>query len=278
MNHDSQHIKDLKKLITVDFARFISIVQLIVDKNPKFQNDFFLLESQYNEIERKYDLNLISFDDYDRKLAVLKNSFLNLLDRLDFNTVDKHVIVTGLLGNQLLKPSVRVTSRKPLEALLPKYAVAKQRIYILQTWLEENDPIPRQLAKAVQNGIDLRILILEPNSLFATQRTDNLGFGSVRPDRPNYLYRILLNTIKKRLKANSSFSLKLYNNLPPFALYVIDDWMSVGLYWPKEGSLKNYHFEIPNANTDIGELFLTSFEALWNEAKEVSKSSIFHAD
>lgn len=273
-NNESNEINDsifndLRKLLTKDISKTIKRLKLILNENSDRYDEVINYEGQFNQTLKDFNLNILSRDLFELSTNKVRNSLLYLIRELETN--DLNEILERENINEITKNNLdnygfsRVITRKPYELLDKKYSMAKKRIYILQTWLEASNPIPQALANAARSGVEVKILILNPDSIFAKDRTINLGYEQ-NSTRPNSLFDGLIASIKKRIGEKSNFQLGIYDHLPPFPMYLIDNWIAIGQYWYDEGSITNYHFEVTIQAGGIGELYLNTFESIWNNA------------
>ena len=142
---------------------------------------------------------------------------------------------------------------------------ATQSICILQTWIPNLLQIERSLSKVIARGYRVRILLLNPDSMHAQARNEDLGYV----DRNTIRHSIELNL--KQLacfhaEVGDAFAVRLYTGTPvPFVTYACDETRFLGFYWRKRRSGQGPQFEICGRSSIMAMEADRHFEDLWEE-------------
>lgn len=153
---------------------------------------------------------------------------------------------------------------------------AKTSIRILQTWSGEFNSLGSPLKQAAERGVDIRILLLKPDSVVARRRGVDLGHGeeAVKEFINNDL--AVLGTLHRRLskKMKENIEVRLYETTPVIAIYASDDTNIVGIYWYERHSQEGPQLEVvgrlESASDDpyLSNVVNEHFEAIWESAAE----------
>lgn len=146
---------------------------------------------------------------------------------------------------------------------------AKEEICILETWLSGPEPLHPGLIKSIKRGVPVKILILNPNSKLAEQRLTDQQF-TTSIGRPLVAFETLKATIQKNSLQDLNISIKLYDALPSFSLYMVDEWFLMGFFWHNRSSIMAPHLEIYGQNSVFGKYILETFDSLWNTGESCS--------
>ena len=180
-----------------------------------------------------------------------------LLQKIDQVNVDQDLVKSGI---------VSVHPQMPYGQFEEKVKNAKREIIILQTWLKALNPISEGMIEAAARGVKIRILILNPNSEMARQRGVELGLER-DSGRPKALFEGIRSAFKKH-DLEGKVEVRMHERIPPFSLYLVDDWMMAGTYWHGRGSVSNPMLEIKGLDKDkLGWYYLDTFEEIWQEGE-----------
>lgn len=154
----------------------------------------------------------------------------------------------------------------PYDKFEEKISSANTQIVILQTWLKALNPISEKMIEAANRGVKIRILILDPESDIAKQRSVELGL-QWDTSRPKALFEGVQSAFKKN-DIKNKVDVRLHQRIPPYSMYMVDDWMMIGFYWHGRGSVSNQMIEFKGIDKDkMGWLFLDTFEEIWKDEK-----------
>lgn len=190
-------------------------------------------------------------------LGMLKNRTLTnkLEDKISKVNVNQQLTQSGINN---------VYPNMPYDEFTEKIKSANTQIIILQTWLKALNPISDEMIDAANRGVKIRILILDPESDIAKQRSVELGL-EWDTSRPKALFEGVQSAFKKN-DIKDKIEVRLHKRIPPYSLYMVDDWMLVGFYWHGRGSVSNQMIEFKGIDREkMGWLFLDTFDEIWKD-------------
>ncbi len=194
-------------------------------------------------------------------LIILLKSNNSLIRRYE----DMNQQSVNLFQSNLLLPKsglLSLHSELPEKSFFSKLKKSKEQIKIFQTWIPGMKPLPSALIEAAKRGVDVQILLIQPQSEFAKQRTIDMRWS---PTKPFEAFDNLLWIIQKHnLQDVENFQVKFYNCLPPFLLYSIDDWMLLGIYWHPNGATTGLTLELGKTPESNDILVHKTFNAIWD--------------
>ena len=199
-----------------------------------------------------------------RTLKSLNDSVQSLNEatkKLNESMVNENFVKFGI--NDVLKDSSQ-------DYIVSKFIEANNEIRIFSTWLLGVDPTPA-LITAAKRGVDIKILLMDPKSQIIKQRLCDIGF-SEDSKRPS----VSLETLRSSFKRNNvldKVKIQFYNALPPFTLFMADDWMLLGIYWKGTGAFFGPNFEILRKSSEVGSKIIETFDLLWDESVESDEST-----
>ena len=164
------------------------------------------------------------------------------------------------------------TNDYPKEILNELRTNAKDEIRILQTYIGSVEQIPRCIFSAVKHGVKFKLLLLDPESETIQQRLRDIGLPDTIQVHKDAMERLLI-LIQKNNPPQELFEVRLYNGLPPFALYLADARLCLGFFWHGEHSPAGPHIFIDDSNSTLGKFALNTFDEIWQSSKQVSISS-----
>jgi hypothetical protein len=149
-------------------------------------------------------------------------------------------------------------------------ARARREICILQTNLETvNADHIDDLAKALQRGVKVSILTLDPQSRYVNERALQLGYKTptIKVYRTG-LQNSIDNTVA-RLSQFPGFRLRLYNDFPNQLTYLFDDHILASVISRTGRSRKNCAFLLPSSRLPGPKhTFVDHFNQLWENADQ----------
>ncbi|MCQ8130529.1 hypothetical protein [Methylomonas rivi] len=141
---------------------------------------------------------------------------------------------------------------------------AKERIWILDSWIGRPDfiPNPSNLHKA-NKGVEVKILILGPESKNLLDiRLEAVG----KPKSNGYNSDQIPTIIKRCNELEWQCDIRTFKSLPPFNLIIIDDYIFIGLYWADKISSEGPFLEIIDYNSIIYKESIEMFENMFRDA------------
>lgn len=170
-------------------------------------------------------------------------------------------------------------------SMLPTDTLAKtipnaKRVRILQTWTGNIHAIRESLRLAADNGCDVRILLLEPESPLAHIRGKDMGISEsqyassqIRGDL-EILQHLHEGKDGKKFIDSGKIKVRLYKTFPGVSLYQIDNVTYMGLYLRNKSSISSPGLTIDSrvANVDspfFAEALEDHFDAIWEDARDL---------
>lgn len=195
-------------------------------------------------------------------LMAVRNSISKLdekIEKLEADIPNREISEFGL--NHIHK-------NQPNEYIDQKFRNAKNEICILETWIPGVNPLRSAFVEAVKLGTKARILIMDVDTEIAMQRLDDQDFPRSTA-RPRAAFEMLKAMIDKNELQKHKIEIRFYKALPPFSLYMADDWMTVGIFWHDGSSIEGPHFEIYGSSSMLGSHISKTYEKMWANATPV---------
>jgi hypothetical protein len=195
-------------------------------------------------------------------------------------------VITVFLAALVLEPVIE-RSRRPEEVIHPDFphqrfidgvSSASQQIRIMGAWpyvmdLQWRGEFLRALKAALDRGVAVQILILDPTSKAAEQRSLDLD-GQLQVT--NVIADVLreFETFRGEIKSNdyaTRFSVRVYNSLPPARLYRWDN-RAISSFFPAGTRIGTEvrHYET-NVTSSLGRFVDEQFDIVWraSDTKEL---------
>lgn len=154
---------------------------------------------------------------------------------------------------------------------IKRHVSSGRRIRIMQTWIEQIEDYRESLLEVgAKEGYTIQVLLLDPNSEFARQRSRDLGFSENRV--PKFIQE---NTaVLDQLRTNhhlANLEVRYYNALPSFQLYISDNYAFFGLFphgvWSTAAPQLGIELKRQGEYTMFGELLSSEFDRIWSRAQ-----------
>ncbi|MBT7070197.1 MAG: hypothetical protein HN975_04825 [Anaerolineae bacterium] len=192
-------------------------------------------------------------------LVSLRNSIGELdkkIEKLEADIPNREISIFGLNG---------IHEDQSNDYIDQNFRNAKDEICILETWIPGVLPLRSEFIEAVKLGTKARILIMDIDAEIALQRLDDQDFPQSTA-RPRAAFEMLKATIEKNELQNHEFEVRFYKALPPFSLYMADEWMMMGIFWHNRSSIEGPHFEIHGKSSKFGRYVLDTYNKMWDKA------------
>jgi hypothetical protein len=195
-----------------------------------------------------------------------KNLSLNLAADLIGTIVVLFLIAPFIERAELRRDSV--LERFDHRAFIRQVADARRRIMILEMWTDLLQggyqlPFLDAMRAALDQNVEVRILLLDPDARAAEQRADDL----LR--RTNVVDNILDNLLALREFRNAlpvplrrRIEVRVYSALPPVQMYRVDDHIVVSFYPVNITSWNAAQYQT-NPRAQLGTFVGTKFDELW---------------
>lgn len=155
-------------------------------------------------------------------------------------------------------------------------ARAKKNIMILHTFIDDPRQYKEAFSSAIKNKCQIRILLLNPESPHAKQRSiDVWPEGSINAPDDQFVSNQILYAINVLHEMTASGEIKnlevrVYDSLPSTAMYIIDDHIIFGFFFlrTKTDSASQIHV---TGDTYLSHDLRNEFETKWRNSKTVIK-------
>ena len=173
---------------------------------------------------------------------------------------------------------IQVHPNFPVDVYLSWMRAANSRIWLLNTWTGIID-YDQLFIEAIDRGVNVMLLLLDPSSPFARQRSLDLQLGSNNgpPDEnqvPNNIrasIRRMANAYLTVANLRERLELRLYNLLPSFSICGCDDKAFVG-FFPHSAKTSDFAVLEIRMDTLFGDQVAAEFERIWQHATPVDLS------
>lgn len=240
-------------------------------------------------------------EEYDLYLILILSAVVITLDLFDVVQIDRvatAILATlallsfGMLKNRSLTKELKEKISKvninqqlhesgvvdiypsmPYRIFSEKVKSSTSQVIIFQTWLKAANPISTEMIEAAKRGVDVKILVLDPKADIARQRSVELGL-EWSTSRPKALFEGIESAFKRN-DILGKIDVRIHSRIPPFSMYMVDDWIMIGFYWHGKGSVSNKMIEFKGIDSGkMGELFLDTFEEIWIDVENTKKIKI----
>lgn len=179
---------------------------------------------------------------------------------------------------------VQIHTRFPVDRYLSWHQQAQRELKILSTWtgVTNIENYGDLLLDTVRRGVLVQILLLDPSSEIARQRSLDLHLGSAKQS-------VDTEKVPRTTRANiqrfadlypeldglsGQLELRLYSVSPPFALYIADEGVLVGFF---VHSARMTDFPVLEVRLDsvFGEQLQAEFDRIWNNSTPIDLSPVF---
>ncbi len=161
-----------------------------------------------------------------------------------------------------------VLERFDHRAFIKQVADARQRVMILELWTDllqggYQQQFLNALRAALNRGVEVRMLLLDPDARAAEQRADDLLRQTDVVDNINDNLRILhefRRDLREWMQAN--LDIRVYSALPPVQMYRVDDHVIVSFYPVNVTSWNAAQYQT-SPQAQLGTFVGTKFDELW---------------
>ncbi len=143
-------------------------------------------------------------------------------------------------------------------------------IKILQTWIPDLYHFEKPFREVVERGGSVEILLLDPRSNYAKQRSKDLEYpndqyasDAIKANITDLSRYCSLGNIKNKIK------IKMYSCLPSIQVYCCDEKAFIGFYMHKNQSTQSPQLEILMPHSVMGSRIAEEFNILWKSSKSI---------
>jgi hypothetical protein len=166
------------------------------------------------------------------------------------------------------KSQEAVLERFDHRAFIRQAGDARHRILILELWTDLlqggfKSSFLASLRNAVERGVDVRMLVLDPDARAAEQRADDLLRQTDVVD--NILDNLqILHEFRESLpdRVKENLDIRVYSALPPVQMYRVDDHVIVSFYPVNVTSWNAAQYQT-SPHAQLGTFVGTKFDELW---------------
>jgi hypothetical protein len=161
-----------------------------------------------------------------------------------------------------------VLERFDHRAFIRQAGDARHRVVILELWTDllqggYKRPFLDALRVALTRGVEVRMLVLDPDARAAEQRADDLLRQTDVVDNIMDNLQVLhefAQDLPERVRDN--LDVRVYSALPPVQMYRVDDHLIVSFYPVNVTSWNAVQYQT-NAQAQLGTFVATKFDELW---------------
>lgn len=204
----------------------------------------------------------------DKKAERAKNELLSEIE----DRIKKSATSESDLRKMLHESGLQgVYERHYRDIIIKEIGTCTKEVAILHTYLVGPKSFEQALVGAAQNGAKIKVLLLDPDSAIARQRSIDLWPGD-SPTKADEGYvpsqiRMTVDEFKRIILANNlkNFEIKLYNTLLSVQIFRCDDDLYCGFYPHGKKALDAAQFKI-HGHTYLSSQFLNEFDLVWDMA------------
>jgi hypothetical protein len=194
-------------------------------------------------------------------ISILIRDHDKQLDKFETNLVETKNQVR--LSTSLSEVGISGAVAKQTETLYEEFCSSPEdELKILQTYFGSLRALPIGLFNAAKRGVKVQILILDPDNNMIRQRLRDVGLPDSVQVHKDSMERLKL-LIKRYNPPRKYFEVRLYNRIPPFAMYKADNRIRVGFFWHGEHSPTGPHIFIDDSNSLLGKFAQNTFADIW---------------
>jgi hypothetical protein len=153
-------------------------------------------------------------------------------------------------------------------------------IMILNTWIPELSilSVSDAVVDALRRGVDVRILMQDPESDVVRREAEMLPRGSFHANRVRLGVRHcleILDAIRGAVgdQCGDRLHVRLYDSLPSISIYGVDDRAFVSVFPQADVTVESVQMEVRGRDTVMGRLVFREFEKLWQEGLDSARSA-----
>lgn len=201
--------------------------------------------------------------------------------RIDFLSDLEHIVNNSMSSESDLRQMIHESGLKGIydrhhrEKVIDEIGQSNKEVRVLHTYLVEPNSFEDAFITASQNGAKIKILLLNPDSPSARQRSIDMWPGD-NPDGADEAYvpsqiRLTVDEFVKIKHDNrlDNLEIRLYDTLLSVQIFLCDDELYLGFYPHGRKSLEAAQLRI-FGQTYLSEQFLSEFDLVWDNAKPVT--------
>jgi hypothetical protein len=230
---------------------------------------FLLLEVDRLKVLDSMSSQLSSLVEEVGRLRVLDN-MNSQLSKLDIDRIAREMCQEHYLG------VVEVHRTFPAQKFTRFVENAVQEVTILQTWMPNLELLEEAelLKKAIDRGVQVRILLLHPASGVAQLREQALRIDPDMMDNVQESVKGCLRRLARLYKGvqeegRTRLQVRVYSSLPSIAVYKVDEHYLVSSFLHGRLAIHSTQIEIDGCDTGMGEEVQRELDKLWGIGRDV---------
>lgn len=204
-----------------------------------------------------------------------------ILDQLDIEALSRKLSESHYGGVVRIHESFGEQVQK---AFNEHIGAARKQVAILQTWAPNLEKFEDSLRAAVDRGVEVRVLLLFPDSELATWR--DRALSAIRDPALDHnvsagVHRNLcvLQEIAKDAgrERRRYISVRIYNSMPSVAVYKADEHYFASEFVHGRLAIDSPQREVDGAGTFVGRLLQRELDTLWQIGRDVELENWRHS-
>jgi len=158
----------------------------------------------------------------------------------------------------------------PTDEIAKEFEDAKDKIIILQSWMDNQESLKDTFSGAVKNGCEIKILLLDKDSESLKMRASEYEAGININDAKERLrtHKESLISACKKLQNNNKIEIKEYDSLLVVSLYGYDDYIYIGMFWRGDSAIRCPQIKVKKDGY-FGKCAINHFNEIWDDNKSI---------
>ncbi|MBV7330181.1 hypothetical protein KFU94_18415 [Chloroflexi bacterium TSY] len=201
---------------------------------------------------------------------------METLERIDSRTAELDIdLIAEELRHARYAGINQVPKRFPTEIFCERLTQGTE-IRILNIWIPNLNDFIEPLIAAIQNGADVKILLLYPRSPITELRNEALRVGP-EPFLEELVQMGIMNNfaalkyIAEKISDDqrNQLQVRAYHSLPSISIYRVDHFYLVGLFFHGSLAIHRPQLEIRDSSSVLGQRMDAEFNTLWSIGRPI---------
>lgn len=169
-----------------------------------------------------------------------------------------------ILEQQIVR--AHVYESNPTSEIASTFLFAKENIFLLNNWIPDFDGLRVGLKSVIAKKIQVRILLMNPDSKFASIRAREIGL--VNENELSALMRVEIHNIIEFFEKNNAsnyLQIRLFDGMPAMPVYATEDVMYIGWFFRAKRAVSCPVIRVGNRLSPLYKEAAYTFENLWND-------------
>lgn len=164
-----------------------------------------------------------------------------------------------------------VHDSNPTAEICEAFAKAGKQILIYNGWVPDFEGLHRGLREAVQRNVEVKILLLNPDSPLCTLRAAEIGLPNPAMQR-DYTAIDLDNMARfiEQIGGSGCVEIRLFDELPLAPIYATEEKMYVGWFYKARRAVTGPVIRVHGYNSPLHTAMRESFDRVWNNDKSTT--------